>query len=57
MPPPRAWPDSWRTQIPQAQVQPMPDPPPIDRPLNGATVALMIGRDIAGRPLADLAAG
>ena len=45
------------TQIPQAQVQPMPDPPPIDRPLNGATVALMIGRDIAGRPLADLAAG
>jgi hypothetical protein len=45
------------TQIPQAQVQPMPDPPPIDRPLNGATVALMIGRDIAGRSLADLAAG
>jgi hypothetical protein len=45
------------TQIPQAQVQPMPDPPPIDRPLNGATVALLIGRDIAGRSLADLAAG
>jgi hypothetical protein len=45
------------TQIPQAQVAPMPDPPPIDRPLNGASVALMIGRDIAGRPLADLAAG
>ncbi len=44
-------------QIPQAQVEQMPDPPPIDRPLNGATVALMIGRDIAGRPLADLAAG
>jgi hypothetical protein len=45
------------TQIRQAQVQPMPDPPPIDRPLNGATVALMIGRDIAGRSLAELAAG
>jgi LytR cell envelope-related transcriptional attenuator len=44
-------------QIPQAQVEPMPDPPPIDRPLNGATVALMIGRDIAGRSLAGLAAG
>jgi hypothetical protein len=44
-------------QVPQAQVAPMPDPPPLDRPLGDATVALLIGRDIAGRPLADLAAG
>jgi hypothetical protein len=44
-------------QVPQAQVAPMPDPPPLDRPLGDATVALLIGRDIAGRPLADLATG
>jgi hypothetical protein len=44
-------------QVPQAQVAPMPDPPPLDRPLGDATVALLIGRDIAGRPLAELAAG
>jgi hypothetical protein len=45
------------TQIPQAQLAPMPDPPPLDRPLGDATVALLIGVDIAGQPLAALAAG
>jgi hypothetical protein len=35
----------------------MPDPPPLDRPLNGATVALMLGTDAAGHSLADLATG
>jgi len=38
-------------QIPSAQTLPMPRPPPLDRPLNRATVALMLGRDVAGRPL------
>jgi hypothetical protein len=32
----------------------MPQPPPLDRPLDGATVALMLGQDAAGRPLADV---
>ena len=41
-------------QIPQAQLAPMPDPPPLDRPLGDATVALLIGGDIAGQPLAAL---
>jgi hypothetical protein len=45
------------TQIPQAQLAPMPDPPPLDRPLGNATVALLIGVDIAGQPLAALAGG
>ena len=44
-------------QIPTAQTQPMPDPPPLDRPLGAATVALMLGRDAAGRSLADLRTG
>ena len=38
-------------QIPTARTLQMPEPPPLDRPLNGATVALMLGRDAAGRPL------
>jgi LytR cell envelope-related transcriptional attenuator len=41
-------------QIPSAQTLPMPVPPPLDRPLGAATVALLLGRDAAGRPLADL---
>lgn len=41
-------------QIPTAQVLPMPPRPPLDRPLDGATVALILGRDVAGRPLAEL---
>ena len=41
-------------QIPTAQTLAMPEPPPLDRPLNGATVALLLGRDAAGRSLADL---
>ena len=40
-------------QIPTARTAPMPDPPPLDRPLNRATVALLLGTDAAGRPLAD----
>jgi hypothetical protein len=40
-------------QIPTARTLPMPDPPPLDRPLNEATVALMLGRDAAGRPLGE----
>ncbi len=44
-------------QIPTAQVLPMPDPPPLDRPLNRATVALLLGTDAAGRPLAGLRTG
>ena len=40
-------------QIPTAQTLPMPDPPPLDRPLNRATVALLLGRDAAGRPLTE----
>ncbi len=44
-------------EIPSAQTLPMPDPPPIDRPLNGATVVLMLGRDAAGHRLSDLSAG
>jgi cytoskeletal protein RodZ len=43
------------TQIPTARTAPMPDPPPLDRPLDEATVALMLGRDAAGRTLAELA--
>jgi hypothetical protein len=42
-------------QIPTARTRPMPDPPPLDRPLNGATVALLLGLDAAGRSLSDLA--
>jgi hypothetical protein len=41
-------------QIPTARTMPMPQPPPLDRPLGGATVALMLGQDAAGRPLAEL---
>ena len=41
-------------QIPTARTLPMPQPPPVDRPLEGATVALMLGQDAAGRPLAEL---
>ena len=44
-------------QIPTARALPMPEPPPLDRPLSGATVALMLGRDAAGRPLAELPTG
>ena len=44
-------------QIPTAQTLPMPQPPPLDRPLNTATVALMLGRDAAGRSLAELQTG
>ena len=40
-------------QIPTARTAPMPDPPPLDRPLNRATVALLLGTDAAGRPLAE----
>jgi cytoskeletal protein RodZ len=41
-------------QIPTARISPMPDPPPLDRPLGEATVALMLGLDAAGRPLSEL---
>jgi LytR cell envelope-related transcriptional attenuator len=44
-------------QIPSAQTLPLPNPPPLDRPLNKATVVLMLGRDTAGRPLAQLQTG
>jgi cytoskeletal protein RodZ len=44
-------------QIPTARTLPMPEPPPLDRPLNGATVALLLGTDAAGRPLAELQTG
>ena len=44
-------------QIPTAQTLPMPQPPPLDRPLNTATVALLLGRDAAGRSLAELQTG
>jgi cytoskeletal protein RodZ len=44
-------------QIPTARTLPMPDPPPLDRPLDGATVAFLLGRDAAGRSLSDLATG
>jgi LytR cell envelope-related transcriptional attenuator len=44
-------------QIPTAQTLPMPEPPPLDRPLNGATVALLLGTDAARRPLAELQTG
>jgi hypothetical protein len=43
--------------IPTAQVRPMPADPPLDRPLGAAAVALMLGRDAAGRSLAELQAG
>jgi LytR cell envelope-related transcriptional attenuator len=43
-------------QIPTARTVRMPQPPPIDRPLSGATVVLMLGRDAAGRPLDELEA-
>jgi hypothetical protein len=36
-------------QIPTAQTLPMPARPPLDRPLNRATVALLLGLDAAGR--------
>ena len=42
-------------QIPTARALPMPDVPPLDRPLNDATVVLLLGTDAAGRSLADLA--
>jgi hypothetical protein len=41
-------------QIPTARIVPMPDSPPLDRPLGEATVALMLGLDDAGHPLAQL---
>ena len=44
-------------QIRTAQILPMPQPPPLDRALNRATVALMLGRDAAGRSLAELQTG
>jgi LytR cell envelope-related transcriptional attenuator len=44
-------------QIPTARTLPMPERPPLDRPLKGATVALMLGTDAAGRPLAELQTG
>jgi hypothetical protein len=44
-------------QIPTAQTLPMPAQPPLDRPLAGATVALLLGRDVAGRPLGTLTTG
>ena len=44
-------------QIPTAQTLPMPEPPPLDRPLSGASVALLLGRDAAGRELAGPATG
>jgi hypothetical protein len=44
-------------QMPTAQTLPMPAPPPLDRPLNAATVAVMLGTDAAGRPLAELRGG
>ena len=44
-------------QIPTAQTLPMPQPPPLDRLLNGATVALILGKDAAGRPLTELQTG
>ncbi|MET0448158.1 MAG: LytR C-terminal domain-containing protein [Ilumatobacteraceae bacterium] len=40
-------------QIPTAQTLPMPTVPSLDRPLGAATVALMLGRDAAGKPLGD----
>jgi hypothetical protein len=40
-------------QIPTAQTLPMPAAPPLDRPLGAATVALMLGRDAAGKPLGE----
>jgi len=44
-------------QIPTAQTLPMPARPPLDRPLGDATVALLLGRDAAGPPLAELITG
>jgi hypothetical protein len=41
-------------QIPTARMVRMPEQPPLDRPLSGATVVLMLGRDAAGRPLDEL---
>jgi LytR cell envelope-related transcriptional attenuator len=41
-------------QIPAAQLLPLPDPSPLDRPLRNATVVLMLGRDAAGHRLAEL---
>jgi hypothetical protein len=41
-------------EIPTAQVLPMPQEPPLDRSLGDATVALILGRDAAGRSLAEL---
>jgi hypothetical protein len=44
-------------QIPTANTVPMPEQSPLDRPLQGATVALLLGLDAAGRSLAELAGG
>jgi hypothetical protein len=44
-------------QLPTARTLPMPKRPPLDRPLNGATVVLMLGTDAAGRPLAESQTG
>ena len=44
-------------QIPSVQALPLPSRPPLDRPLGRATVVLMLGRDAAGRPLAQLPTG
>ncbi len=44
-------------QISSAQTLPLPNPPPLDRPLNRATVVLLLGRDVAGRPLAQPGTG
>ena len=40
-------------QIPTANTVPMPATPPLDRPLGAATVALLLGTDAAGQPLAE----
>lgn len=44
-------------QIPTAQVLPLPNPAPLDRPLGAATVVFLLGRDAAGRSLAELQNG
>jgi hypothetical protein len=42
-------------EIPTAATVPLPAQPPLDRPLGNATVALLLGRDAAGKSLAELA--